>query len=59
MIGKAALELKKGEVPRTEWVLQHPGQAVNVVAKIKWTEMVEDALFEAEEDSMALGVLAK
>jgi hypothetical protein len=40
-------------------VLQHPGQAVNVVAKIKWTEMVEDALIEAEEDSMAVSILAK
>lgn len=59
IIRKAATELKKSDTPRTEWVLQHHGQAVTVVSKIRWTEMVEEALLEMEEDSTAIPSLAK
>lgn len=59
IIRKAFTDLRKGDNPRTEWVLQHHGQAVNVVAKIRWTEMVEEALIEMEEDTTAIPMLAK
>lgn len=39
--------------------MKHCGQAVTVVSKIKWTEIVEEALIETEEDATAISNLAK
>ena len=59
LIKEASKELNRDQINKLEWVLKHCGQAVNVVSKIKWTEMVEEAMAETEEDSVAVSNLAK
>lgn len=59
LIKDASKDLGKNNTNRFEWVLKHCGQAVTVVSKIKWTETVEEALIETEEDSLAVSTLAK
>lgn len=59
LIKEASKELTKDQIVKIEWVLKHCGQAVTVVSKIKWTEMVEEALCETEEDAVAVQNLSR
>lgn len=59
LIKHALLELNKISEPQAkqDWVQKHCGQAVNVVSKIKWTQVVEEALDDMEEDAQAMRFL--
>lgn len=59
IIKQALNELNREQTIKQEWVMKHCGQAVTVVSKIKWTEIVEEALVETEEDAFAINNLAK
>lgn len=56
-IKDADSDLKKDNTERTEWVLRHCGQAIAVVSLLDWTEQVETAIQDMEEDPFALGNL--
>lgn len=53
-IRDAFTELNK-DANRAQWVLNHCGQAIAVVSMLNWTEQVEAAINEMEEDAFALG----
>ena len=58
-IREALKELNKEQINRIDWILKHCGQAVNVVSKLKWTENVEEAITEMEDDSSSMYQLSK
>lgn len=53
-IRDAFTELNKETAERHDWVLRHCGQAVAVVSMLSWTEQVEAAILEMEEEPFAL-----
>ena len=49
-IREGLADLNKEATIRNEWVLRHCGQAIAVVSMLSFTEQVEIAITEMEED---------